>query len=57
MLCRIMYYVQLAQEDADRGRHAFCMGPEEVSRGADKIGVTRGPCKKCEQSLRNFWAV
>lgn len=49
MLCRIIYYIELAQEDADRGRHTFCMGPEKVSRGADKIGDNKG-------SLQETWA-
>lgn len=42
MLCRIIYYVQLAQEDADRSRRAICTRPEEVSRGADKVGDNKG---------------
>ena len=46
MLYRIMNYIQLAQEDADRGRHAFRMGPEEVPRGADKVGDNKGSLRE-----------
>lgn len=49
MLCRIMHHVQLTQDDAARGRRVFCTGPEEVSRGADKVGDNKG-------SLWEKWA-
>lgn len=39
-------YIQLAQEDADRGRRAFCTGLKEVSRGADKVGDNKGSLRE-----------
>lgn len=36
-----MSCIQLTQEDAGTGREEFCVGPGEVSGGADQIGENK----------------